>query len=359
MQGKLAASDDHREAPVSGPVTIVDIARTCGVSPASVSRVLTGVAGVKEAKRALILETSSRLGYRPNRAARRLVTQKSQLLGFVASDLRNTAYIEYFHTLERAVRKGGYEILIADSERSPEQERKNIERMLDNRVDGLVILPVSDWVGRKGAEHLRHLEQLATPTVLLGQLPDFAFDSISADEKAAASLLVNHLWELGHRSFGFVGFGDPDNRPAKERLEGTAAALEALGCKRKAIRYAEYSDSCWSSVVLDWFTQPHPPTAIVCVNDLLALRLLRPLHAAGIPVPGTVSLCAFGLSSLAGNDIGSLITPSLTVVAFDIPEIAKKAARMLLKRIENPRLALRSALHPARLVVQESTGPPP
>lgn len=359
MQVNLPDPDARGEPPISGPVTIIDIARLCGVSPASVSRVLTGIPGVKAAKRKKILETSRQLGYRPNRAARRLVTRKSQLLGFIASDLRNTAYLEYFHTLERAVREAGYEILIADSERSPQRELANIERMLDNRVDGLVILPVSDWVGANEADHLRYLESLPTPCVLLGHLGNFQFDSIAADEHGAAALLVNHLWELGHRSFGFAGLGDTPNRPARERLEGITAALAAHGYPEQALRLAEIEEPGWESTVLQWISQTDAPTAILCVNDLAALRLLRPFHAAGISVPGNVSLCGFGRSLLAGNDISSFFNPSLTIVDFDIPAIAQEGANILLKRIENPELPLRTLRVPAQLVARESTGPPP
>ena len=129
----------ERTAKYASVVTIVDIARICNVSTASVSRVMTGLPGVKAEKREQILSTAENIGYRPNRAARRLVTNKSFMFGFIASDLRNTAYLEYFHTLEREVRREGYEFLIADSEQSVEQENANIEKMLDNRVDGLML----------------------------------------------------------------------------------------------------------------------------------------------------------------------------------------------------------------------------
>jgi DNA-binding LacI/PurR family transcriptional regulator len=359
MKAGFPEDDSNRGSRASAPATIIDIANLCGVSPASVSRVLTGLPGVKAAKRKKILETSSQLGYRPNRAARRLVTQKSQLLGFIASDLRNTAYLEYFHILERAVRGGGYEFLIADSERSSERERTNIERMLDNRVDGLVILPVSDWLGTDEVAHLRHLESLRMPCVLLGHLLNFQFDSISPDEYGATALLVDHLWELGHRRFGFVRHADAHNRPAMERLEGTTAALAKHGYPAGALRVGAFEKPGWENTVLGWLSEPDAPTAIICVNDLAALRLLRPFHAAGISVPEHVSLCGFGRSWIAENDVGAFFYPSLTVVDFDSPVIAEGGANMLLRRIANAELPLQTIRVPARLVARESTAPPP
>ncbi len=337
--------------------TIVDIARICNVSTASVSRVMTGLPGVKAEKREQILSTAATIGYRPNRAARRLVTNKSHMFGFIASDLRNTAYLEYFHTLEREVRREGYEFLIADSEQSVERENANIEKMLDNRVDGLMLLPVSDWLGDGDVSHLRKLELKPIPVVLFGYLQGFNFDSISADETAAAAQLIDHLFDLGHRRYLYVEIGDLLNRPAQERLNGVKHALRNKGLPASALRVTSAESEGWLQEVLKTLTKSMPPTAIICVNDLIAFQLYRPLHDAGISVPQDVSMCSFGTSRIEHTDIGELLIPSLTTVDFDNEAVAKNGAIMLLDRLTDARSLPKMSRVPGHLLVRESTGP--
>jgi len=353
---KLKGMLRERAAKYETVATIVDIARICKVSTASVSRAMTGMRGVKAEKREQILSTAKTIGYRPNRAARRLVTNKSHLFGFIASDLQNTAYLEYFHTLERAVRRAGYEFLIADSERSLERESANIEKMLDNRVDGLMLLPVSDWLGEGDVSHLRKLESQPIPVVLFGHLKQVKFDSISADEEAGALLLIDHLFTLGHRSFLYVGIGDSLNRPARERLNGLKRGLAKKGLAASALQTISFEPKGWPKI-LTRLKSRVPPTAIICVHDLLAFQLYRPLRDAGISVPEDVSLCSFGTSRIAYTNIGELLIPSLTTVEFDNQAVAKGGAAMLLDRLTHPSRLPRTARVPGHLLVRESTGP--
>ena len=339
--------------------TIVDIAKLCQVSSASVSRVLTGLPGVKAKKREKILKVAETLGYRPNRAARRLVTQKSNLLGFIASDLRNTAYLEYFHTLERAVRADGYEFLIADSERSAERECANIERMLDNRVDGLMVLPVSDWIGPGNIEHLERLQMSGLPSVLFGHLEGARFDSVSSDEFDAARLLTEHLHQLGHRKFAFIELADAMNRPQNERLQGVRNTMRALGLPESALRVMDANTASWTEEIIALLKRKSAPTALICVNDLLALYLLRPLQKAGISVPDAVSMVAFGKTMLTDTALTDLVSPSLTLAEFNNQTVAAGGAAMLLERLANPTLPPRTIRVPASLLARESTAPAP
>ncbi len=338
--------------------TIVDIARICKVSTASVSRVMTGICGVKAEKRERILSTAESLGYRPNRAARRLVTKKSHLFGFLASDLRNTAYLEYFHTLEREVRPEGYEFLIADSEQSVEREQANIEKMLDNRVDGMMILPVSDWLGDGNVSHLRQLEANPIPVVVFGYLQGFQFDSIVSDDAYAAIQLVDHLFSLGHRRYLYVGMGDSPNRPARERLNGVKKSLAEKGLKPSSLKVISAKAHDWLKNILVALAGRTPPTAIICVNDLIAFQLYRPLHDAGISVPQDVSLCSFGTSRIEYTNIGELFIPALTTVEFDNQAVAKGGARMLLDRLNAASRPTQTSRVAAHLLVRESTAPP-
>jgi len=317
---------------------------------------MTGLPGVKAEKREQILSTAENIGYRPNRAARRLVTNKSFMFGFIASDLRNTAYLEYFHTLEREVRREGYEFLIADSEQSVERENANIEKMLDNRVDGLMLFPVSDWLGDGNTSHLRRLDLKPIPVVIFGYLKGYGFDCILADEVAAATHLIDHLFDLGHRRYLYVGLGDLLNRPARERWNGVKQALTKKGLPASALQMTSSGSEGWSQEILTRLTSKMPPTAIICVNDLVAFQLYRPLRDAGISVPQDVSLCGFGTSRIEHTNIGDLLMPSLTTMDFDNEAVAKRGAIMLLDRLTDPSRLPRMSRVPGHLLVRESTG---
>lgn len=310
-------------------LTIRDIAQMANTSTATVSRVLSGKPGVSEAKRKVIMDLARRVGYSPNRIAQNLALQKSHVLGFVAADLVNTIYVSFFRLLQRAAEELGYQVLIADSSQSVEKERYNIQVMRAHRAEGLIIFPVRDWHRESAIDHLLELRIQRFPFVLIGHIPSTDFDSVTNEEVESARRLAAKLIEQGHRRIGFVG-SDPENRPAEDRLAGLRAALEQAGHRLDTAHVIPHAEG-WQSAMVAMLRSPGAPTALVLLNDVVALLAHRALVDAGFLLPEDVSLATFGDGLWTRH-----LKPSLTTTRENNEQVARIAMDLLLKRIEEP-----------------------
>lgn len=333
------------------PPTIYGIAREVGVSGASVSRVLSGITGKRGKKRDEILEAARRMGYSPNRAARNLVSQRSHLLGFLASDLSNTAYVTYYHAIENFFRPRGFEILIGDSERSGEIEAANISRMLGSRVEGLFIFPVSDWdVGLKKACEASYAG-IGVPTVTLGQPVPGQMDRIYPDEAGVARLLARHLAAHGHRRCLFLLSDQGMNPTVNQRFRAFSRAFS--GPRHKVlpvdIDSPRWQETCAGEIERNRYT------AVVGASHLHAARFYQAAREHSLLIPHDVSVAAFD-----DGQVSELLHPALTCTRIDHLAGAERAANLLLARLEShhpPAAPYRFAI-PGKLIVRKSVAEP-
>ncbi len=334
------------------PVTLQELARLANTSAATVSRVLNDKPGVNAERRANIKKLAKQFGYRPNIMARNLVMQKQHMLGFITSSLSNPAYVDFFHRIESSCRAKGYQILIADSEEDVELEKQHIETMLEYRANGLIVFPVADEKSAAGYRHFLELQLKKIPFVLVGESGGYNFDYVTSEEIESAGVLARHVLELGHRRIGVVGVL-PGNRCTEERLEGVVRVLnsdapEAAAALRTA--YGEKED--WIPEVCSWTEEAEPPTALITMNNGVALRLCRPLAALGVQIPRDISMVTFE------DDFWTeLIQPALTTSVPNNAEVARLAFDTLMKRIENPEAPPVTHLVPQTFVRRESAVP--
>jgi len=343
--------------------SIEELARMANTSISTVSRALTGKAGVGKDKRENIRVLAERVGYRPNQFARNLLSKKSHTLGFVTANLGNPTHTEFLRLMETAARDRGYQMLIADSRGSLDLERENIEALLRNRVEGFVLFPVSDGNLEFGVSHLLDLHAQRVPFVVAGDVQDYYLDSIISDEVDAGKRLARRLLELGHRRFGVVG-GNSQSRTARKRCQGVVEALREAGLLTTDMDHdslvlrrlevpATIGDD-WLGQVVDWLREEARPTALVCINDPIALRLIRPLRQAGLLVPRDVSVVAFD-----DNAWCRYVETTLTTMAPRIEEVAQLLFEMLMRRIENPMAPPVLRAIPQEYHERESVGPAP
>lgn len=329
------------------PPTIYEIAKVVGVSGASVSRVLCGITGKRGKKREEVLEAARRMGYNPNRAARNLVSQRSHLLGFLASDLSNPAYVTYYHAIENFFRPRGFEILIGDSERSGEIEASNISRMLGSRVEGLFIFPVSDWdVGLTKTCEASY-SGIGVPTVTLGQPVPGRMDRVYPDEAGMAGLMARHLDSHGHRRCLFLLSDQGVNPTASERFRAFAKAFSGPRHKVLSVDFESpgWQETCVEEIKTNRFT------AVVGVSHLHAAWFYRAAREHGLRIPQDVSVAAFddGVAS-------EFLNPELTCTRIDHLAGAARAAAFLLARLESrhpPAPPTRFTI-PGKLIVRNS-----
>lgn len=372
-------------------MTMEKLAELTGTSMATVSRVLANKPGVAPKTRNKILRLAEELGYQPNRNAQNLARSRTQLLGYVAAELSNPGHIDFLRSVQSICKPRGYEVLVMDSARDIAREKENLDIMLQHRVDGLLVFPVSDWVATRDIDHLLRLKLKRFPFVVVGRVEGYPFDSASSEEVESARRLTNHLIGLGHERFAFVGYSAA-NRCARERMEGVQMALREAGLVHSGadasvqsgsrasvhnradasvdtasgasvykgydgppeFRFIDTDHDSWKQEVVSWLREPYPPTALIAGDLARALELYRPLTAAGYRIPEHASVAGFDDEYWTVE-----IQPSLTVCAVDEVEVARAALEILFTRMDSPEHPVMTHLVPQKLITRESTGPAP
>lgn len=328
--------------------TIVDVARTAGVSKSLVSLVMRGAPNVSDASRRAVLDAAQRLGYRPNAMARSLVQQRSYVVGVMVSDLSNPFFIDVIQGAMDSAREAGYRALVNTGGRMQDNEADAIETLLRLQMDGLVLagsIVDASLIESFGAE---------VPTVMTNRASrSKTIDSIVLDDKRGAAMAVDHLAELGHRAIAHISGGG--GAGARNRVRGYRTGMERHGLvEHVTVVPGAYTEEGGAEGVRRLLAMDHRPTAILAPNDLAALGMLEALSDARLEVPGDVSVVGFDdtfLSALGHID--------MTSVRQDAREMGREAIRMLIERTEGRRTRTRHLVLPPTLTVRSSTGPPP
>jgi LacI family transcriptional regulator len=349
MGARVASVRDEprgvRRAPVARRrvVTIRDVARRAGVSPATVSRVLNrSTHPVSEGGRRRVLAAARRLSYIPNLLARSLLTHETAAIGVLIPDVSNPYYAAILRGVEDTIGPLGRTVILCNTDRDSAKQRLYLRALMERRVDGLIIAGGS--FGRADTE----ITGDGLPLVMIGRHPT-RFPSVRVDNVAAAVLATGHLLGLGHRRIACLA-GPAVSLTAADRVRGYRQALEAaaLPADPALIREVGFTAYGAHEAVEALFRVPDPPTAVVAPNDQVAIGVVRALHEMALRVPGDVSVVGFD-----DTPVASYTVPSLTTVAVPTYELGKTAVDMLLKILEGTRAApvvLRCALR-----VREST----
>jgi LacI family transcriptional regulator len=218
------------------PPTIIDIAKALGVSAMTVSRALNGKAEVSADVKQRILECAERFGYRPNRWARSLVTQRSHMIGVVIPEIAHSFFAEVLSGAEDALDQSGYDILLCHSRLDAARERSEVEALTASHIDGLIVAPVQP---EKSPDLFLELEQRQVPFVLVDRFfPGYEFPSVRLDDAAVGYEATSFLLELGHRRIAHIS--GPPLSPVSLRRRGYLRALreypEAVREKQLIVR---------------------------------------------------------------------------------------------------------------------------
>jgi LacI family transcriptional regulator len=318
--------------------TILDVAALSGVSKSTVSNVMRGATGVAEETRERVLAAVDELGYRPNAAARNLVQRRTNLLGVVVWDLANAFDAELVKRIEQHASARSYTTVVCNTGGHPELEASRIDALLEQRVDGIALL---DFTGDRAV--LSRLLAARVPVVMVSCWADYA-DCVAVDDQAGIGAAVEHLVALGHERIGYVDQPTMEATTRRGRAEAFERALERHGLPLRW-RFSDGED--FVGALRDG------PTALVAATDHIAVRLIERLEAAGLSVPGDISLVGFD-----GIPVGALARIALTTVAQPADDLARQAVALLLNRIDRGYEAApeQRRLEPA-LVIRGSTAP--
>jgi DNA-binding LacI/PurR family transcriptional regulator len=313
---------------------MTDVARLAGVSHQTVSRVLNGHPNVKEQTRLRVRAAIAELGYRPNKAARALVTGRSQLIGIVA--LNSTLYgpSSLLAAFEQAAAEAGFAVSVGSVTRLDRESITDaVERHLDQRVAGLVVIaPVAS-----AGEALDDMPA-GVPLVTIDGDPARAHALVTVDQVAGARAATQHLLDAGHRTVWHVS-GPPDWYDAAGRVDGWRQALEAAGAEVPPLIPADWSAAAGYSAGQMLSRMPEV-TAVFTANDHLALGLLRALHERGRSVPRDVSVVGF-------DDVpeAAYFIPPLTTIRPAFDAVAEAGLSLLLAQMAD------GAPPPGRVVI--------
>jgi DNA-binding LacI/PurR family transcriptional regulator len=326
---------------------MTDVARLAGVSHQTVSRVLNDHPNVKEQTRLRVRAAIAELGYRPNRAARALVTGRSQLIGIVA--LNSTLYgpASLLTAFEQAAAEAGFAVSVGSVSRLDRQSISGaVERHLDQRVAGLVVIAP---VASAGAA----LDDMpaGVPLVTIDGDPDRAHALITVDQVAGARAATRHLLDAGHRTVWHIA-GPAEWYDAAGRIEGWRQSLLEAGAEVPPPLTADWTAASGYAAGQMVARMPEV-TAVFAANDHLALGLLRALHERGRRVPHDVSVVGF-------DDVpeAAFFIPPLTTVRPSFDAVAEAALDLLLAQMTDTEPAPGRVVIAPKLIVRDSVAPP-
>jgi LacI family transcriptional regulator len=316
------------------------------VTQPTVSRALRDDPRVAPKTAARIKEAALRLGYVPHSAARSLVTKRSGNVAVLVAELNNPFYPELLEVLHSELDSLGLHAVLL-SERIQTMGESVVSLLRSELVDGAIVATAT--LDAKTEVLLR--EQLGSIVLLIRDVPGSGRDAVVADNAGGAALAARHLLELGHRRIASIT-GPPDTWTARERAEGFERELERSGL-RSSTTHGDYSHDAGYKGCLDLLAADSPPTAIFCGNDVIALGALDAARATGVEVPSQLSIVGFDDIALAGWE-----SFRLTTVRQPLPEMARRAARILAATIEGKEPAGERLVLPTELVVRASTAAP-
>jgi DNA-binding LacI/PurR family transcriptional regulator len=328
-------------------IRLEDVAARVGMSPASVSMVLSGAPGPSAATRERILEAAAELGYRPDRTASLLARRRTHLVG-VQLQAGSVFHAELVEDLYEAAERHGYDVVLSAVTRTRD-ERRATETLVDFRCEALVLLgPVAP-----AAELATLGRQL--PVVVVGRrVPGGVVDVVRSADADGVGQAVDHLAGLGHTRIAYIDGGR--GTIAADRRRGYRGAMRANGLDGQLrVIAGDHTEAAGARAARLLLDEGRPlPSGVVAFNDHCAVGLLDALTRAGVEVPGEVSVVGYDDSGLS-----RLAHVNLTTVNQDARRQAEHAVAAAVERLDGGRTTPREVVLAPHLVVRGTTGPPP
>jgi LacI family transcriptional regulator len=328
---------------------MMDVARAANVSLKTVSRVVNGEASVSPATALAVQETIGALGYRRNEHARALRQRKApRMVGLVIKDVANPFYSAIARGVEEEVRPRSLLVVSGSSDEDSARERELLELLCERRVAGLLVVPA-------GRDHsfLAAEVALGTQLAFIDRPPcNLRADTILLDNVGGARSAVEHLIAHGHRRIAFIGHL-PEVFTTVERLKGFRAAIAAAGLSpdEGLVRLGCHDSAKAEAATHELLSMRRPPTAIFAGNNRITHGVLMATSRLRRP-PALVGFDDF--------ELAPLLSPPVSVVAYDNVELGRRAARLICERLDGAAGPPRRIVVPTHLVPRGSgeTKPP-
>jgi len=327
-----------------------DVAKRAKVSIATVSRVVNSVGPVKNSTRARVLKAIQELKYHPNIHARSLAGGKSRTLGMIVSNLENPFFLDIFRALESDAHRRGYEVLVANTDYRARQLVSSVHLMMGRRLAGLAVI-----VSEMEPSLIQELTETNLPIVFYDVgTPARNISNIKVRYEKGMQRVVEYLYSVGHRRMAFVGH----HTSLEPLLDRKKSFLDTMKRYAGEVEHATVADRDGpvggQQATRQLLASGFKPTAIICVNDFMALGVVRELREHGLEAPRDVSVTGYDNISLS-----EYAFPPLTTVNIPREMIGHLAFSALVPEHEDAQVRGREFLIDPELVIRESTGPAP
>jgi DNA-binding LacI/PurR family transcriptional regulator len=330
-------------------VTIHDVAKAADVSTATVSNVLNKTGKVGRETRRLVLSTVRRLGYIRDVHARHLASRDRRTLGIIVSDIENPFFPEVIKSFEIRARQLGYDVILSDTNYDPRRTREAAERMMEHKVRGVAIMT--------SEISLRLIHELARREIavtFLDLAPVRGFTSnLRIDYLSGVEQIVKYLYENGHRRIAFVA-GRPGLKSNLVRLQAYEQSMRHLGLEPGPVLPGNLRFEGGLAAGAAIAKLSPRPTAVMAVNDLTAVGVIKGLLNGGCRVPQDISVTGFDKTRLAEYS-----NPSITTVDIHRETLGRLAADALHELSSTSSPQGKEYQIGSELVIGNSSGPAP
>jgi LacI family transcriptional regulator len=330
-----------------------DVADKAGVSRSTVSYVLNDQKELKvpisEETRQRVLDAMAELGYEPDARAQSLRRGHSKIVGVIIPTVLNPFFWQILFGISSELQSAGYSLYVSLDAMHPDQEDNALRKLVQQSVDGYILLASLKRLSSKLTEYMR---KSGLPTVEI-TATETEFDHVVHSYASGTYALMSHLLELGHQRIGFI-YGVTQEVQGSDRLIAYRQALdeaELIGDGSYEVHCGDTLEDAYQAAYT-LLSRQDRPTAVLVVNDMLAMAVMRAAGDLGLAIPGDVSIAGF-------DDIpfSSYTLPRLTTVSGKAEQSGRDAVQLLLRRLAEPDLPPQVAASDVQLIVRESTGP--
>ncbi|GAA2231426.1 LacI family transcriptional regulator [Herbiconiux moechotypicola] len=312
--------------------TIYEVATLAGVSPATVSRVFNGHP-VSPEKVSSVRAAAAQLHFTPNRSAKRLRTQSSELIALLIPDIENPFFTALARGVEDRAQEAGFSIVLCNTDDEPEKETRYLDIANSEDMAGVILAPAAE------DGDISHLTDRGRPVVAVDRNTGLDIDSVMVDNRAAGTWATTALLDAGHRRIACIA-GPLDLEDTEERGLGWRTTMRRRGEPgfESLLRHADYRVEGGRAAMNELLALREPPDAVVTTNNLMGVGALQALAAAGITPP------EFGVAVVGELPFSTLPPEAITEVRLPARHLGITAASLLLDRIAGD-------TQPARTVV--------
>lgn len=336
-------------------ITLKHIAKELDVSISTVSKALKNSPEISRDTREKVQAFARLYNYKPNNIAISLKNKRTKNIGVVIPDIVHHFFTTVFRGIEKYANAKGYNVIICVSDESFDKEVINMEMLANGSIDGFIMALSAETQKRKDFNHLREVTEQGIPLVLFDRVTDeVPCDKVLIDDKAAAREAVRRLIGSGRKRIALFTTETYLNVSA-HREEGYRAALREAGIPVEESLVLRLPYQFEEEALSERFFREQRFDAVLCVNEIFAIRAMRQARRLGLKIPEEVSFIGF-----TDGILSRYAHPTLTAIAQHGEKMGAAAAEMLIEKVErqhdeNDLASFKTHIIPATLIEREST----